>query len=75
MNNATNNNQSYLSAADYKTICSDVENRVRNGERVTLVDLARQHAIGVSEMRKILIDSFGTRISFMRGRTGGIRIV
>jgi hypothetical protein len=75
MSNANNSTKSYLSAADYKQICNDVQSRVQNGERITLVNLAKQHGVSPSEMRKILVDEFNNRISFMRGRTGGIRII
>jgi hypothetical protein len=51
-----------------------VEARLAAGERVTVVNLAKEMRIPVGELRTALVESFGNRITFKRGRTGGITL-
>jgi hypothetical protein len=51
-----------------------VEARLAAGERVTIVNLAKEMRIPVGELRTALVESFGNRITFKRGRTGGITL-
>lgn len=55
-------------------ICSLVQSRINNGERVTLLALSKEKNISVNEIRNALIEEFGNRVTFKRGRTGGIAI-
>lgn len=73
MNNTTTTGT--LNPTQYNSICNDVQNRCNSGEKVTMLGLSKQYGISQNEMRKILVDHFGSRISFSRGRNGGIRIV
>lgn len=75
MNNNNNAVKGTLNPTQYATICNDVENRCQSGEKVSILALAKQHGITTHEMRNILTEHFGSRISFVRGRSGGIRIV
>lgn len=74
MNNNTVVNGN-LNTDQYKSICVDAENRFNSGEKVTVLSLSKQFGVTTNEMRKILVDHFGSRITFTRGRNGGIRIV
>lgn len=51
-----------------------IEQRARSGERLSTKKLAQEMNIKASQMRTHLIAHFGKRITFQRGRTGGIRI-
>lgn len=64
-----------ISVSQYDSICNDVQNRCQSGEKVTLSGLSKQHNCTMAEMREILTDHFGTRISFLKGRGGGIRVL
>lgn len=55
-------------------ICSLVQSRINNGERVTLLALSKEKNISVNEIRNALVEMFGNRVTFKRGRTGGIAI-
>ena len=41
-------------------------------ERLTVKHLAREFKMMSPDMKKALVDHFGSRIQFKRGRTGGI---
>jgi hypothetical protein len=41
-------------------------------ERLTVKHLAREFKMKSPDMKKALVDHFGSRIQFKRGRTGGI---
>jgi len=73
MNNTITNGN--LNPNQYNSICADVENRCTSGEKVSILGLSKQHGVSNNEMKKILVDHFGSRITFTRGRNGGIRIV
>jgi predicted DNA-binding transcriptional regulator YafY len=60
--------------SDVDTLCETLVSRLNDGERVTLTALSNQFNATSAEIRKYLIDKFGSRISFQRGRTGGIRL-
>lgn len=42
--------------------------------RVTLKDLAVQYGMKLDDVRNALVGNYGSRVTFMRGRTGGIRL-
>ena len=44
----------------------------KNGERLTVKHLAREHKMKSPDFKKALVDHFGARVTFKRGRTGGI---
>jgi hypothetical protein len=46
-----------------------------NGERLTVKHLAGEYKMKSVEFKKALVGHFGTRVAFMRGRTGGIRFM
>ena len=48
--------------------------RISNGERLTVKHLAVEYQVKAVDLKKALVNHFGSRISFQRGRTGGIRI-
>lgn len=75
MSNNSNTIKGSLNPNQYTTICNDVQSRCQSGEKVTVLALARQHGVNTAEMREVLTEHFGSRISFVRGRNGGIRIV
>ena len=52
---------------------STVEEALANG-RVTLSMLATAAGVSVPTMRKHLAETFGDRITFTRGRTGGLAL-
>lgn len=47
-------------------------NRAKSGERLTVKHLAREFKMKSPDMKKALVAHFGARITFKRGRTGGI---
>ena len=53
-------------------IANVVESRLNDGQRVTVVNLAKEMNISVGEIRNALVEAFGNRVIFKRGRTGGI---
>lgn len=66
----TNTSTSFLTADDIKNI----EATFRSGARLTVKDLAAKYAVKVPTMRNALNAAFYGRITFKRGRTGGIHI-
>ena len=64
--------QTATATASTHIIASLLETRLSNNERVTLSDLAYAGNMSVVEARKTLIQVFGSRVQFKRGRTGGI---
>lgn len=70
MDNNTNNTAT--ATASTPLIATLLETRLNNDERVTLSDLANEGNVSVLEARKILVQVYGTRVLFKRGRTGGI---
>lgn len=48
--------------------------RASNGERLTVKHLAREFGMKAPDVKRALVAHFGTRITFKRGRTGGIHI-
>ncbi len=49
-----------------------IVSRANNGERITVKHLAREFKMKSVDLKKALVDHFGDRIQFRRGRTGGI---
>ena len=49
-----------------------IMNRANNGERITVKHLAKEFKMKGPDMKKELVAHFGSRITFKRGRTGGI---
>lgn len=70
MDNSTNNTVT----TSYPLIATLLETRVANNERVTLSSLAADASTTVPNARKELINIYGNRIQFKRGRTGGITL-
>lgn len=50
-------------------------NRVANGERITVKHLAREFKMKSPIVKKMIVDFYGSRVQFKRGRTGGIVFV
>ena len=46
--------------------------RANNGERITVKHLAKEFKMKGPDVKKELVAHFGARITFKRGRTGGI---
>lgn len=42
--------------------------------RVTLKDLAIQYGMKLGDVRNALVSNYGSRVMFMRGRAGGVRL-
>ena len=69
---ASNNTETLMNATVRNEICELVETRINAGERVTILNLAKEKNISVNEIRNALVENFGNRVQFKRGRTGGI---
>ena len=69
---ASNNTETLMNATVRNEICELVEARINAGERVTILNLAKEKNISVNEIRNALVENFGNRVQFKRGRTGGI---
>jgi DNA-binding GntR family transcriptional regulator len=69
---ASNNTETLMNATVRNEICELVESRINAGERVTILNLAKEKNISVNEIRNALVENFGNRVQFKRGRTGGI---
>jgi|LauGreDrversion4_2_1035121.scaffolds.fasta_scaffold35637_9 hypothetical protein len=65
----TNNSNATTASIDFASI----ENACKAG-RVTLDMLVAQTGMNKASVRKALVSHFGARITFTRGRVGGIRI-
>lgn len=61
-----------MTATLQSEIAQLVETRLNAGERVTVVNLAKELKVPVNEVRNALVEEFGNRVTFKRGRTGGI---
>jgi len=72
MDNSTINTAT--ATASTSPIANLLETRLLNNERVTLSDIANAGNVSVIEARKTLVQVFGTRVQFKRGRTGGIHL-
>jgi hypothetical protein len=46
--------------------------RVANGERITVKHLAREFKMKSPIVKQLIVDYYGSRVQFKRGRTGGI---
>jgi len=46
--------------------------RSRNGERLTVKHLSREFNMKSVDFKKAIVDHFGDRVQFRRGRTGGM---
>lgn len=68
---STTSNVSSLFSADFY---AGIEKNLRDGMRVTVKNLATHSGVSIAKMRGSLITHFGNRISFSKGRTGGISI-
>lgn len=72
---STVSNPSATDTADSIPVFVDIlESSLSAGKRVTLPDLAAQCGKSAASTKKALMDHYGVRVTFMRGRTGGIRI-
>jgi len=69
---ASNNTETLMNATVRNEICNLVETRINAGERVTVLHLSKEKNISVNEIRNALVENFGNRVQFKRGRTGGI---
>jgi DNA-binding GntR family transcriptional regulator len=61
-----------VNSAVQNKIANIVETRLNGGQRVTVVNLAKEMKVSVGEVRNALVEAFGNRVVFKRGRTGGI---
>jgi hypothetical protein len=52
---------------------SSIDSSFSTGEVLKLKNLASQFGICIPVLRRLLAEHYGTRIEFVRGRTGGIR--
>ena len=69
---ASNNTETLMNATVRNEICELVESRINSGKRVTVLHLSKEKNISVNEIRNALVENFGNRVQFKRGRTGGI---
>ena len=46
--------------------------RVANGERITVKHLAKEFRMKSPIVKQLIVDFYGSRVQFKRGRTGGI---
>ena len=46
--------------------------RVTNGERITVKHLSREFKLKSPVVKQMIVDFYGSRVQFKRGRTGGI---
>ena len=46
--------------------------RVANGERITVKHLSREFKLKSPVVKQMIVDFYGSRVQFKRGRTGGI---
>ena len=51
-----------------------LEAKISNKERITVKEMASTFGFKVPAMRQKLITIYGSRITFKRGRTGGIEL-
>jgi iron uptake system EfeUOB component EfeO/EfeM len=72
---ASNNTETLMNATVRNEICELVESRINSGKRVTVLHLSKEKNISVNEIRNALVENFGNRVRFKRGRTGGIVLV
>lgn len=52
----------------------DIENKIINGERVTVKNLAEMAGVSAPIIRRLLEEKYGDKITFKRGRNGGIAL-
>jgi len=52
----------------------DIENKIANGERVTVKNLAEMAGVSAPIIRRLLEEKYGDKITFKRGRNGGIAL-
>lgn len=69
---ASHNSETLMNSTVQTELCDIVESRIAAGERVTILHLAKEKNISPTEVRNALVEHFGNRIQFKRGRTGGI---
>lgn len=69
---ASNTQENLMNATVQNEIADLVQERLANGERVTLLHLSKEKQISPNEIRNALVEAFGNRVQFKRGRTGGI---
>lgn len=55
-------------------ITSHIETMIGNKQRPTVKAIAESAGMTIAKVRKILVDHYGTRITFTKGRTGGIML-
>lgn len=69
---ASNQKEILMNSTIQHEICDLVETRLSKGERVTILALSKEKNISPAEIRNALVETFGNRVQFKRGRTGGI---
>jgi len=78
MNNDTtttvSSSSATISTVNIDDLCEIAETRYHAGERVTVLGLAKEFGFSPNEVRKNLVEKYGSRVTFTRGRTGGVRI-
>ena len=60
--------------SDHAGLMLMVETNQQNGIRNTVKSLSTQFGFSIASCRKVLIAHYGNRITFTKGRTGGIMI-
>ena len=51
---------------------NDIEEMIKDGKRVTVKAIAEEHGVSPLIIRRTLGDHYADKISFQRGRKGGI---
>ncbi len=52
----------------------EIENKIANGERVTVKNLAQTAGVSAPIVRRLPEEKYGDKITFKRGRNGGIAL-
>lgn len=53
---------------------SEIEDAIKDGNRVTVKNLAEAYSVSPPVLRRTLSEHYGSRIVFKRGRNGGLAI-
>jgi DNA-binding IscR family transcriptional regulator len=53
---------------------NDIEMKIASGERVTVKNLAEIAGVSAPIVRRLLQEKYGDKITFKRGRNGGIAL-
>lgn len=53
---------------------SEIENKIQNGDRVTVKHLSQEMGVSPMVVRREFTNHYGDRVQFLRGRNGGLKI-